>query len=71
MDMIDFYWEHLLKASLNAYLGRKNETERSKEELLQAVPDFGERADDIIRLYTLDPPLANKIRRGLQLADIL
>jgi TolB-like protein len=71
IDTIDFYWEHLLKASLLAYLGRKPEADRARDSLLAAVPDFTERAEDLIQLYSLDPPLIIKIRRGLQLAGAL
>jgi len=71
IDVLDFYWEHLLRASLLAYLGRREETERARDALLESVPDFHRRADEVIGLYTLDPPLANKIRRGLEMAGAL
>ncbi len=67
----DFFWEQLLKASLLGHLGRSEEAAEQADRLLAYVPDFARRADDIIAIYALHPPLAMRVRRGLELAGTI
>ena len=70
IETLDFYWENLIKASLLGFLGRRDEAAGEAAELLEAVPDFATRRDQLAGLYVLGPPLLHKIHRGLDLAGI-
>lgn len=70
IDMRSFFWRQLLTASISGYLGRKDAAAEELSRLQQSLPDFAARHREIISIYALDPAMAIKLERGLELAGV-
>jgi TolB-like protein len=65
-----FYWDHLIKASIQGLLGNSGEAGEEVARLLEIIPGFEERAKHIVGFFLLDEQLRHSIIRGLILAGM-
>ena len=68
--MTEFYWDHLLKASVCGQLGKIEEGQACVQALLALKPDFARRGRILIGRYVKFEDIADRIIEGLGKLDL-
>ncbi len=69
-QMVQFFWDPLLRAAVLGQMGRKREAAQAVAELLQLKPDFSTNGPFLIGCYVKFKNLADDLFDGLRLAGL-
>ena len=64
--MPDFFWEHIIKASICGHLGRTEEGQACVQALLALKPDFAKRGRLLVGRYIKFEDIAEALLEGLR-----